>query len=189
MRKWSTGFLILFLFFAGTAFAEGQIDPTRPQMLESIKQKQQIREEYLQLESCGAPDKTKDLSIGTGVNISISGSKLPTKELTFTASVPGASDAKKLEYYWGISDEGRESNGYLYFPQHASDNLKGKTRIKYRFYSAGTYSVFLIVRRGGTMIGFRYMEFTVKDDGNHPTLEQRAQQIVNECKASTKYES
>lgn len=189
MRKRFIGFLIIFLLFAGAALAEGQVDPDRPQMLESLKQKQQIREEYLLPESGGAPDRTKDLSIGTGVNISISGSKLPTKELTFTASVPGASDAKKLEYYWGISDEGRDSNGYLYYPQHASDNLKGKTRIKYRFYSAGTYSVFLIVRRGGTMIGFRYMEFTVKDDGNHPTLEQKAQQIVNECKASTKWET
>lgn len=176
MRKWSTGFLILFLFFAGTAFAEGQIDPTRPQMLESLQIKQKLKEEY------HYPDQ-HDAEKYIRPTITISGSKLPCKTLTFTAS--GVSGT--YEYWWGISDEGRDPGGYIYYPVH--DNLIGKNRIKYTFSSAGTYSVTLFLVQNDTAVGYSYMEFTIRDDGTHPTLEQKAQQIVNECKASTKWET
>ncbi len=176
MRKWFTGILILFLLLAGTAFAEEQIDPTRPQMLESLQMKQKLKEEYHH------PDQTND-SKYIRPTITISGSMLPCKTLTFTAS--GVSGT--YEYWWGISDEGRDPGGYIYYPVH--DNLVGKNRIKYTFYSAGTYSVTLFLVQNDLAVGYSYMEFTIRDDGTHPTLEKKAQEIVNECKASTKWQT
>lgn len=176
MRKWITGFLIVLFLFAGTAFAEGQVDPTRPQMLESLQMKQKLKEEYQNPDVINTSKYIKP-------TITISGSKLPCKTLTFTAT--GASGA--YEYWWGISDEGRDPRGYIYYPVH--DNLVGKNKIKYKFYSAGTYSVTLFLVLDGAAVGYSYTEFTIKDDGTHPTLEDKAQEIVNECKASTKWQT
>ncbi len=176
MKKWFTGFLIALLLIAGASFAEGQTDPTRPQMLESLQIKQKLKEEYHH------PDQN-DAEKYIRPTITISGSMLPCKTLTFTAS--GVSGT--YEYWWGISDEGRDPNGYIYYPVH--DNLVGKNKIKYTFYSAGTYSVTLFLVQNDMAVGYSYMEFTIRDDGTHPTLEDKAQEIVNECKASTKWQT
>ena len=176
MRKRFTGFLILFLLFAGIVFAEGQVDPTRPQMLESLQMKQKLKEEY---HNPGAADTSRYIK----PTIEISGSKQPGKTLTFTAA--GVSGA--YEYWWGISDEGRDPGGYIYYPNH--DNLAGKNKIKYKFYSAGTYSVTLFLVQNDMAVEYSYTEFTIKDDTAHPTLEEKAQEIVNECKASTKWQT
>ncbi len=177
MRRSVIGILLLLLvLLTGAALAEGKTDPTRPQMLESLQIKEKLKEQYHN------PDLA-DTSKYIKPTITISGSILPCKTLTFTAS--GASDA--YEYWWGISDEGRDPGGYIYYPVH--DNLAGKNRIKYTFYSAGTYSVTLFLVQNDMAVGYSYMEFTIQDDGKHPTLEQKAQQIVNECKATTKWQT
>ena len=177
MKNWLTGLTVLvLLLITGIAFAEGQIDPTRPQMLESLQMKQKLKEEY---HNPGITDTSKYLK----PTITISGNKTPTKTLTFTAS--GASNT--YEYWWGISDEGRDPYGYIYYPVH--DNLRGKNTIKYKFYSAGTYSVTLFLVQDGEAVGYSYTEFTINDDGTHPTLEKKAQEIVNKCKASSKWQT
>ena len=176
MRKWLTGVLMVFLLLTGTAFAEGQIDPTRPQMLESLQMKQKLKEEYHNPDIINTSKYIKP-------TVTISGSKDPCNILTFTAS--GASGA--YEYWWGISDEGRDPKGYIYYPVH--DNLVGKNKIKYKFYSAGTYSVTLFLVQDGAAVGYSYTEFTIKDDGTHPTLEEKVQETVNACNAPTKWQT
>ena len=174
MKKRFLGLLIMILLFcAGMAFSEGQIDPTRQQMLESLRQKEELREEAHQ-------SGQTSMSRGGGVSVTISGNRLPCSTLTFQGSVSGASDAGELEYCWGISDEGRDPHGYIYYPQHG--DLRGKSRIQYKFYSAGTYSVYLyVIRDKSYVVGYFYTEFTIEDDGKHPTLEQKVRSIVSEC--------
>ena len=89
MRKWSTGFLILFLFFAGTAFAEGQIDPTRPQMLESLQMKQKLKEEYQNPDIINTSKYIKP-------TVTISGSKLPCKTMKFDYGLEYGSDSLEI---------------------------------------------------------------------------------------------
>lgn len=185
-KLWITAlFVLLFAMLAGSAFADNRIDPTRQQMQESLKLKQQMKAAYHRRTET-ADKQAYDYSYGD-ISVKISGQKKPRQTLTFKATINGITNDSNVEYRWGISDEKRDSNGYLFYPQHG--DLKGKNTISYKFYSAGTYSVHVSASQNGTSLGYWYEEFTIEDDGIHQTLEQKVSQIVKSCKASTNWQT
>ena len=180
--------LVLLLSVAANAGAEYPVDPTFSQM-------RAFKQEELRNISQSQKDGAKGYSYGASV--SISGTKKPTQTLTFTAAVDGVSDVSDYEFRWGITDLNRDAGGYLYYPQHKyydeNNNLinpmLGLKTIKYKFYSAGRYQVYLSIYKDESWIGYTYEEFTIAEDGTHPTIEQKAAQIVKTCKGSSNWET
>ena len=170
--------LVLLLSIAANAGAEYPVDPTFSQM-------RAFKQEELRYKARSEKDGAKGYS--DGVSISISGTKSPAQTLTFTAKVDGVSDVSGYEFHWGISDSDRDPYGYLFYPQHG--DLLGKKTIRYKFYSAGNYECFLSVSKDGSYVGYAYVSFTIAEDGTHPTIEQKAAQIVKTCKGSSNWET
>ena len=173
----------LLLVMTASAFAGGPVDPNRERM-KAFKQEEQ---RYLRRMEKAAADGVYYGS--NGVTISVSGKKQPTETLTFTATIPAVQDVSGYTFRWGISDEGRGSSEYIYYPQNDEEAILGKTKIQYCFYSAGTYSCFVTVYKGDDQVGMEYIKFTIEDDGIHPTMEQKAQEIVDGCRGDSKWQT
>ena len=178
-------FSVLFLVFmiaVSGALADGQVDPGRERMEQSLQEKQRVKEAYHQ--DVSPEDSGLNKGWNDNVSVTVSGTLAPWETLTFTANVTGVSDPSQLKYYWSVSDEGRDSWGYLYYPQYKDEDYQ-QTSIRYTFYSPGTYSCYLrVYNQNGGYIGYDYQEFVIPEDGVHPTLEQKAQQIVNSCRGA-----
>ena len=133
--------LALALWAGVACAADGPTDPGRRQM-EAFKREEQA---FIRRLNVPAPDeegKEIHYSASGAINrIEIIGDLKPESTLGFAAYVNSPYDPYALEYRWGITDVNRDSGGYLYYPQHG--DLTGKGGIDYRFFSAGTYSVFV----------------------------------------------
>ncbi len=168
--------LVLLMAIAANVCAEGPTDPTFSRMRE-------FKQNELRYVRMMENAENGEVRYGSGnVSITISGAKVPTNTLSFRANVNGAQDVSAYKFEWGVSDEGRDYTGYLFYPQH--DDMLGKNLIQYKFYSAGEYSCFVSVFYNETWIGSDRLTFKIEDDGVHPTLEQKAAQIVNSCKVN-----
>ena len=178
---------ILAVLLTASACAEYPVDPSLEEMYAFKREELRNTRPFLTFQA--AADGVRDDGYSSGVSISVSGTKAPTKTLAFRAAVAGDVKPDECEFKWGISDEDRDPSGYIYWPQHETDNLTGKDTIRYTFYSAGTYRAYVHVSLNGEQIGWGYEDFIIADDGVHPTLEEKAREIVNECKGQTDWDT
>ncbi len=178
--------LLLAVFFV-TAQADRPVNPYREEVAENERMIMK------RLKEAGSDLEANNYYSGADY-ISLEGSKKPCQKLTFKAKLDGTGyTADQLNFRWNILDIGRNA-GTMF--SHNYDT--GKSSFEYYFYSAGTYYAMYYAYpkeyedstywvRYVVVTG--YMEFTIPEDGAHPTLEQKAQEIVNECKGSTKWDT
>lgn len=168
------------------AHADGPVNPYREEVL---RNERRILEERAAAGFCNASGYFSGSDY-----ITLRGTKKPCQKLTFTAKLANTGySADDLVFKWTILDIGR-SAGTIF--SHNYDT--GTGTLDYYFYSAGTYCVqyyafpkeyenneywvrFTVVKG--------YVEFTIPEDGVHPTLEQKAQEIVSECKGPTQWDT
>lgn len=178
--------VFVFMLAAAGARADGKIDVKRQEMLEFVKKKDQAKAAYHRKQSGSGLSK----GWSDSVSVTISGNLEPCATLTFSATAAGNEHHETLVYKWGLCDEGRDSSGWIYYPQYDEAAMVGMSSIQYMFYSAGEYSVCLYVYdENGSFIGYNYTEFTIPPDGTHPTLEEKAQSVVNECRGATEWQT
>lgn len=181
--------LMILTAVSACALADNPVDPRYSQMQAFKREELQ----YVRRMEQAKKDGKEIYYASGGVSIKISGTKSPTQTLTFKANLENAGDLSQYEFRWGITDQGRDSGGYLYYPQYDDNAMLGKTSITYKFYSAGSYRVYLSVYEKNNdsykYIGSDYQYFDIADDGTHPTIEQKAQQIYQSCKASTQWKT
>ena len=185
-------FILAVLVFglAGAAEAAEKTDPYRQQMLQGIREKQKVMEEVRARRKTGpAANGDSDYVYVDGpIDFACTGTKAPTKTLTFTATLTDGSDPADYDFLWYITDEERDQGGVL-FVTHENT---GRTQISYKFYSAGSYSAYVSIKHkdsGGSQLGFAVMEFDIADDGVNPTMEEAAEEIVDNCRGATKWDT
>ena len=178
--------LLLAVIFV-TALADEPVNPYREEVAE------EERMILNRLEENGSELESNNYYSGADY-ITLKGSKKPCQKLTFKAKLDGTGyTADQLVFRWHILDTGRHT-GTMF--SHNYD--AGTSSFEYCFYSAGTYYAAYYAypkEYEDSDYWARYvvvsgnMEFTIPEDGVHPTLEQRAQEIVNECKGLTKWDT
>ena len=194
-RRFFIPLLAMFVFFCLRALADGPVDPSMSQMRKQMQQINRLISEDKHEQTQPSDDELRAVASvhddNNNVSISMSTENpKPTNTVTFRANVSGVSSGTALEYKWSIQDENRDSGGFLYWPQHDETELS-QTSIRYKFYSPGKYRCNLLVYRKNSseLIGYDIKTFTIESDGVHPSMEQKAQEIVNQCKASTNWQT
>ena len=182
MRRHSVIVLILsaILLFCVKASADGPVDPSMSEMREQLTLIETLISERSQEKDTYNRKAVYDAYGDVSITMSKNNPK-PTDTVAFSANVTGVSSDITLEYKWSIQDVNRDSGGYLYWPQHNDEELSQKS-ISYKFFSSGKYRCSLIVykKNSSEQVGFDYITFTIEDDGIHPSLEQKAEEIVNQ---------
>ncbi len=166
----------ILLLICGSAAAEGKhpAGPDYAGMMETLQRKQEAQKE-------DGPRR------GAQVELSQEGTVAPDETLTFTATVTGVSGTSGISYLWGIQDDGRDPNGWMFYPN--SEGLTSKNTIQYHFYSAGNYSVYVEAYQNESRIAYKTVSFTIADDDIHPTLEDKVSEIVNNHRGSSDWET
>ena len=179
--------LLLLAAAAATAHADGPVNPYREEVMK-------LERESLSQRYENQPDQLLRGSSDYQDNISCSGKIQPCQTLTFSAQLNHTQfTANELCFKWDVYDTGRDS-GTMF--SHSHD--VGTDTFEYYFYSAGTYYVkyYAILpeyKDSDYWVRFTedsgYMEFTIPEDGVHPTLEEKAAEICKACKGASKWDT
>ncbi len=158
--------LIILLLCSTVAVAEQKTNPARKEAERRMIWAKQLRSASQTLIS-------NDISCTVNKNLA---TPKPGDTITFTFTVSGSS-GNNLSYYIQI---GEEQYGLMY-----SNDCYKETSLAYKFFSAGDYSCNVWFYENGEYIGFNYVDFSIADDDEHLTFEEKAQQIVSSCRGST----
>ena len=178
MKK-KTGFIALLviavlLLLCGTAMADGQTNPRRQHVLDSISWRNQKRP--------GAYLASPYITVACNITPTLAA---PGK---FTVTVNN-DDGSDLVLEYAISDEDRDPNGYIYF----GSATESRVFDDFTFYTPGNYTLFVFLyERNGNYLSqkdYARYRFTVAANSNYPTLEQKAESIVNQCRASDTWQT
>ena len=159
------------LLVCGTALAGGRTNPRRKHVEESLRW-ERIR-------------NRPGLFLASGPSLTITCDETPTLTSPgqFTVTVENGGDSNWV-FEYAIQDRGRDSGGYLYYGSEAvADNVFRGIPL----YSAGEYRLYVYLYKRadlGTRIASARYDFTVEEMPGYPTLEEKAQAIVNECKVA-----
>lgn len=164
-----TVLVIALLLICCTALAaEGQVNPRRKHVEETIKQQNLRQGSYLS----GSPFITITCNRAPALGT-------PGK---FTVTVNN-DDGSNWLYGYAISDYERDPGGYVYFGSETNSRIfEG-----FDFYTSGNYRLFVFLYRSGNLDSFVAWDsysFTVDAKAGYPTLEEKAQSIVNECRVA-----
>lgn len=174
MRKRAILLILLaaaILFMCGSAMAEGQTNPRRKHVEKTIQWRKEKR--IPGLFRTGGPaliiECDEEPALGE-----------PGK---FTVTVNNSDDDADWYYEYGISDTGRDEDGYVYFGEETDSNVfEGFT-----FYTAGEYELSVFLYQADDLentVARASFPFTVEPKTGYPTLEEKAQEIVDECSAA-----
>ncbi len=158
-------FLIVWILIAcGIAAAEGQTNPRRKHAVDTIKWR----------------DGESGAFEANGPEITVICDKAPTlsEPGTFTVQVSGDSGSE-LWFEYGISDTGRDAGGYIFLGSRTTS----RTFDDFVFYTPGEYRLYVFLymqEEGGSAAATARYSFTVAAEAGYPTLEEKAQEIVDE---------
>lgn len=163
--------MIACLLICGTVLAEGQTNPRRKHVEETIQWKNEKR--------------IAGLFRSGGPTLEITCSKEPTlaEPGIFAVTVINGGDYTDWRFEYGVTDTGRDPNGYIYF----SDTTDSGTFDDFVFCTAGEYELDVFLYREDDLRNYAAKlsyPFTVSAMSGYPTLEEKAQEIVNECSVS-----
>ena len=158
--------ILAVLFISCTALAEGQTNPRRKHV-----------EETLQWEE---KEQIPGLFRSGGQTLTVTCDKTPTLAAPgkFTVTVNN-DDGSEWELEYGVQDTDRDSGGYVYFSKATSD----RTFEGFEIFTPGHYRlhVYLYKKGYGTRVARTSYDFTVEAQPGYPTLEEKAQDIVDDC--------
>lgn len=177
---------LVLLLLCSNALAEHPVDPNLSRIQEHLQRLEEGRKQR---------EAGIHLRGETDVSIEISGTVAPSQTLTFTAT-PDAGDPETVRYEWYVIDEGRDpSYTCTYYPIFP-DGTTGNDTMSYFFYSAGTYSIYVQVYQdsevfegGGDCYAWGWYDFAIRDDGVHPTIEDKIAEVVQANRGSTDWET
>ena len=163
--------LVAALLLCASALADGPVNPRRKHVEETVRW--QNREAGLLL---------------AGVTVSLRCDTMPELGYTgkFTATV-GNDDGSDWVFEFGVSDRTRDSGGYVYFGNPTQSRTCEFTPIV-----AADYRIYVYLYRSwdtSNKAAMAWYDFTVADKPGFMTLEQKAQEIVNNCRGSTPWET
>ena len=166
------------LFICDHVWAEGQTNPRRSHVEETIK----WREKETGIKP--STEKVPGLFLAGNPTLTVTCNRVPTLAATgkFTVTVNN-SDGSDWRYEYGICDYGRDPNGYIYY----GNQTASRTFEDFTFYTAGEYKLFVFLFRADkpkVRVASASYSFSVAAKSGYPTLEEKAQAIVNECKVS-----
>ena len=178
--------VLVLLLFCSNALAEHPVDPNLSRIqrhLQHLEMARKQREAGIHLRG------------ETDVSIEISGTVAPCQTLTFTAT-PDTGDPETVRYEWYVIDEGRDPSRtctyYPFFP----DGTTGNDTMSYFFYSAGTYSIYVQVYQDSTTFengedcyAWGWYDFSIQNDGVHPTIEDKVAEVVQANRGATDWET
>ena len=186
MKKRTAGIILLLLMtvLAAAAFADGPVNPYREDVM---KMERRIQQEL-------KGDLVPRFSDNDSVTMT-DGVLAPCQTLKFKAVLENTYGYTEDElcYRWTVFDNGRD---YSTVFSHNYDT--GTETFEYYFYSAGEYTVVVYVFPaeykdsdywGRFVFAYPSLTFTIPEDGVHPTLEQRAQEIVDEQRGATQWDT
>ncbi len=156
------------LCICALACAEGQTNPRRKHVEETIRWRQ----------------RREGLFLDSGVTVAVTCGRAPTLSAPGKFSVTVENDdGSRWLYEYGVSDNERDAGGYIYF----GNATESSTFEDFAFYSAGEYTLHVFLYRAEspeTRVARTSYRFTVEEEAGYPTLEEKAQSIVDECRAA-----
>lgn len=184
--------MAIMLFAVGSAaMAEGQTNPRRKHVEETIQWRD--------------TEKRRDgLFLASPPALTVTCNRTPTLTTPgkFTVKVNSGDTNTEWAYEYGICDTARDPGGYIYFSNNPTLSNKFED---FTFWTSGEYRlyVFLYKVTRDTKGNISYIkeidsnniqircsiDFTVADTDDHLTLEEKAQEIVNECRAGSTWQT
>ncbi len=165
--------IMIILFVCGTALAGGQTNPRRKHVEETIEWKNE--------------KQIPGLFRASGPSLAIICDTKPTLAAPgrFTVTVNNGGDYADWRYEYGITDTGRDPDGYIFFSAKTDSNIFED----FVFYTAGDYELVVFLYRKDDLknhVAIQTYSFKVKPIDDYPTLEEKAQGIVSECRVAGK---